>query len=217
MIDESPEPTATYTTLWDWRRQVTELYTELRGMADAEAAWRLWRARRDQLFADIRRRRSTRRYAALPGARRLSLRPALPLRGRHGGAGGPSAGADADGADGKTVLLPFAGRAASHAISAANSCCTGSPATVAGYSCRSAMRPAASQHMPAAATCSTRSRGPISVAETARSFSTSTSPTIPPVPIPINGFARSPLRRTGCRGRSPPANGSAWWIPDRQR
>jgi hypothetical protein len=41
VIDESPDPPATYATLWDWRRQVAELYTELRGMADAEAAWRL--------------------------------------------------------------------------------------------------------------------------------------------------------------------------------
>ena len=41
----------TYATLWDWRRRVAELYAELRRTADPEAAWRLWRAERDRLFA----------------------------------------------------------------------------------------------------------------------------------------------------------------------
>jgi hypothetical protein len=41
VIDESLDPLMSYATLWDWRRQVAELYAELRGMADAETAWRL--------------------------------------------------------------------------------------------------------------------------------------------------------------------------------
>ena len=40
-----------HATLWDWRRQVADLYAELRRLDDPAAAWRLWRARRDRLFA----------------------------------------------------------------------------------------------------------------------------------------------------------------------
>jgi uncharacterized protein (DUF1684 family) len=36
--------------LWDWRRRVAELYGEIRALRDPEFAWRLWRAKRDELF-----------------------------------------------------------------------------------------------------------------------------------------------------------------------
>ncbi|GAC1342643.1 MAG: DUF1684 domain-containing protein [Acetobacteraceae bacterium] len=36
--------------LWDWRRQVAALYVAVRDEPDPATAWRLWRARRDQLF-----------------------------------------------------------------------------------------------------------------------------------------------------------------------
>jgi uncharacterized protein (DUF1684 family) len=48
---KSADPLEIYATLWDWRRQIAELYAELRGLADPEAAWRLWCARRNRLFA----------------------------------------------------------------------------------------------------------------------------------------------------------------------
>ncbi len=38
--------------LWDWRRQVADLYTRIRAMDDAVAAWALWCAVRDRLFAE---------------------------------------------------------------------------------------------------------------------------------------------------------------------
>lgn len=37
-------------TLWDWRRQVADLYAAVRAEPDPEAAWRHWRAVRDRLF-----------------------------------------------------------------------------------------------------------------------------------------------------------------------
>jgi uncharacterized protein len=36
--------------LWDWRRQIAELYAEIRAFDDPEFAWRLWRDTRDELF-----------------------------------------------------------------------------------------------------------------------------------------------------------------------
>jgi len=37
--------------LWDWRRQVADLYTTIRASKDPQAAWQLWRETRDRLFA----------------------------------------------------------------------------------------------------------------------------------------------------------------------
>ena len=37
--------------LWDWRRQVADLYTAIRGIEDPGTAWALWRETRDRLFA----------------------------------------------------------------------------------------------------------------------------------------------------------------------
>ncbi|HEX3873631.1 MAG TPA: DUF1684 domain-containing protein [Solirubrobacteraceae bacterium] len=36
----------------DWRRRIAELYREVRGTAEPQAAWEHWRATRDELFAD---------------------------------------------------------------------------------------------------------------------------------------------------------------------
>jgi hypothetical protein len=36
--------------LLDWKRRVFALYAEIRASSDPEAAWRLWRATRDELF-----------------------------------------------------------------------------------------------------------------------------------------------------------------------
>ena len=41
-----------YGTLWDWRRQVADLYAQVRAEPDAEAGWRHWRAVRDRLFRE---------------------------------------------------------------------------------------------------------------------------------------------------------------------
>jgi uncharacterized protein (DUF1684 family) len=38
-------------TLVDWRRRVSEMYSVVRSDGDREAAWRRWRASRDELFA----------------------------------------------------------------------------------------------------------------------------------------------------------------------
>lgn len=39
-----------YDTLWDWRRQVSDLYHAVRANPDPREAWRHWRAVRDRLF-----------------------------------------------------------------------------------------------------------------------------------------------------------------------
>jgi uncharacterized protein (DUF1684 family) len=43
--------TNTTESLWDWRRQVADLYSGVRAARDPESAWTHWRARRDALFA----------------------------------------------------------------------------------------------------------------------------------------------------------------------
>ncbi|WP_342361224.1 DUF1684 domain-containing protein [Terrarubrum flagellatum] len=37
-------------TLWDWRRQISDLYARIRAMSDAEMAAELWRTTRAELF-----------------------------------------------------------------------------------------------------------------------------------------------------------------------
>lgn len=37
-------------TLWDWRRQMADLYARVRAASDPRAAWADWRATRDRLF-----------------------------------------------------------------------------------------------------------------------------------------------------------------------
>jgi uncharacterized protein (DUF1684 family) len=41
-----------YQSLWDWRRQVADLYGRVRAEPDPRAAWRLWRDKRDGLYRD---------------------------------------------------------------------------------------------------------------------------------------------------------------------
>lgn len=41
-----------YGTLWDWRRQVADLYGAVRANPDPQAAWLHWRMVRDRLFRD---------------------------------------------------------------------------------------------------------------------------------------------------------------------
>ena len=41
-----------FDTLWDWRRQVADLYAKVRAEPDPAAAWTLWRRTRDGLYRD---------------------------------------------------------------------------------------------------------------------------------------------------------------------
>ena len=96
---------APYAALWDWRRQVTELYTEIRGTVDPEAAWRLWRDRRDRLFAEhpqtpLDPSPDFDGLAYLPYDSRLRFE--VEIKAPADVAPVPA------GADGTTVLLPFA-------------------------------------------------------------------------------------------------------------
>jgi uncharacterized protein (DUF1684 family) len=54
MVASSEAPAGRATdvlALSDWRRRVGELYRQLRATSDPAAAWRIWRAGRDDLFA----------------------------------------------------------------------------------------------------------------------------------------------------------------------
>ena len=42
----------TFDTLWDWRRQVADLYARVRAELDPAAAWADWRHTRDSLYRD---------------------------------------------------------------------------------------------------------------------------------------------------------------------
>ena len=45
------EPEATL-SLWDWRRQVADLYADVRAGGAGDAPWHAWRERRDELFRE---------------------------------------------------------------------------------------------------------------------------------------------------------------------
>jgi uncharacterized protein len=50
MRDETSPVLSRFVDLWDWRRQVAELYAGIRAASGPEAAWRRWRDTRDRLF-----------------------------------------------------------------------------------------------------------------------------------------------------------------------
>ena len=45
------DPVTATASLWDWRRRVADLWHAIRASSDPEAAWRLWKDRRAELFA----------------------------------------------------------------------------------------------------------------------------------------------------------------------
>ena len=94
--------------LWDWRRQVADLYAAVRAEPDAEAAWRAWRRGRDRLFRDHEQSPldppARERFEALPF---FAYDPALRLLA----ALDPTEGDDLllpAGADGEVRARPFA-------------------------------------------------------------------------------------------------------------
>jgi uncharacterized protein len=50
MRDETSPVLSRFVDLWDWRRQVAELYAGIRAASGPEAAWRRWRDTRDRRF-----------------------------------------------------------------------------------------------------------------------------------------------------------------------
>ncbi len=50
----SHNPPVLTASLWDWRRQVADLFASIRATLDPEVAWHLWLERRAELFANHR-------------------------------------------------------------------------------------------------------------------------------------------------------------------
>jgi uncharacterized protein (DUF1684 family) len=109
MRDDTSPALSRFVELWDWRRQVAELYAGIRAAPVPEAAWHRWRETRDVLF---------RKHAQSPLARheRASFRslPYFAYDARQRFLVEIEAPADARpetmtaGADGTVTLLPFA-------------------------------------------------------------------------------------------------------------
>lgn len=102
----APAASPDYDSLWDWRRQVSDLYAAVRAAPDPEAAWRHWCAVRDGLF------RTHPQTPIEPGAPFDALPffpydPALRLMATLDPLDGPDEALPA-GADGDLRMRPFA-------------------------------------------------------------------------------------------------------------
>jgi hypothetical protein len=97
-----------FASLWDWRRRVADLYGRVRAIS-GQAGWDLWRAERDQLFADHPQSPlEGERRARFAGLSYFDYDPALCLTAALvavADAGRQSLNA---GRDGAVALLPFA-------------------------------------------------------------------------------------------------------------
>ncbi len=95
-----------YETLWDWRRQVTVLYAQVRAAADPADAWRHWRAGRDRLYRTHPQTPldDPAAFTVLPF---FDYDPALRFLVRLEPAGGDDLAVPA-GSDGDVCLRPFA-------------------------------------------------------------------------------------------------------------
>src|SRR6266481_5892140 len=109
MRDDISPSLSRYVDLWDWRRQIAELYAGIRAAPVPEAAWRGWRRKRDALFGDHPQ-------SPLVPHRRAAFRglPYFPYDSRLRFLVELAAPGDARpetmtaGADGTVTLLPFA-------------------------------------------------------------------------------------------------------------
>jgi uncharacterized protein (DUF1684 family) len=92
--------------LWDWRRQVADLYTAIRALDDPRAGWALWCATRNRLFATHAQSpvEAKDRFSGLPV---FPYDPALRLAVRLTACAGAPLRLDA-GADGDVSAHPFA-------------------------------------------------------------------------------------------------------------
>ncbi len=94
--------------LWDWRRRVSDLYTRIRAMEDPRAAWALWCATRDALFAGHSQSPlAPEQRAGFAGLPVFPYDPALRRPVRLIPGEGPALLLDA-GADGTVAARPFA-------------------------------------------------------------------------------------------------------------
>ena len=92
--------------LWDWRRRVAVLYAEVRAASDPVAAWRHWRATRDELFRT--HPQSPLAGGAFAGLPYGDYDPALRFAVELSPFGAASAMRADGGADGVIAFTPFA-------------------------------------------------------------------------------------------------------------
>ena len=155
--------------LLDWKRRIFALYAEVRAATDPEVAWSHWRDVRENLYR-------THPQSPLPPEQRgsvrrrvLPLRPLVPRRRRDRRARRrlPTLQREPDSRPARAGRSRSAGSASPTSHSPGrhtSSSCTGTRPTAAASSSPSQTRPAAPRPTAAAATCSIRSREPISAA-----------------------------------------------------
>ena len=93
-------------TLWDWRRQISDLYARVRAARDPQAAWADWRATRDRLFG-LHPDTPLDAPASFTGLPYFAYDPGLRFAVTLAGMNGPPLSLPAGG-DGMLQLQPFA-------------------------------------------------------------------------------------------------------------
>jgi len=98
---------ATLFSLWDWRRQVADLYAAVRADPDPERAWRHWRRMRDALFRD-HPQTPIEPETAFAGLELFPYDPALVFHVKHSPILDAADETFVAGADGELRMRPFA-------------------------------------------------------------------------------------------------------------
>jgi uncharacterized protein len=109
MRDDASPVISRFVDLWDWRRQVAELYAAIRAAAAPETAWQSWWQTRDALFRSHSQSPLTpHERANFRGLPYFAYDPGLRFLVELEAASDAGPETMVAGADGKVTLLPFA-------------------------------------------------------------------------------------------------------------
>jgi uncharacterized protein (DUF1684 family) len=109
MRDDLSPSLSRFVDLWDWRRQIAELYGDIRAAAVPEAAWQGWRRKRDALFRDRAQSPfAPHERAAFRGLPYFPYDPSLRFLVELAAPADARPETMTAGADGTVTLLPFA-------------------------------------------------------------------------------------------------------------
>ena len=109
MRDDTAASLSRFTALWAWRRQIAELYAEIRAARAPKAAWLHWREMRDALFREHPQSPlAAHERASFRGLRYFAYDPKLRFLAELEPAADGRPETMVAGADGKVTLLPFA-------------------------------------------------------------------------------------------------------------